>query len=94
MKLHDLRPNAGKKKARKRVGRGIAAGQGKTAGRGTKGRTWVSPPGQSIHTTLVVRPTTDQLKRLNEGGILWQRSGVRGAGEGGLCQDCRRGRPH
>lgn len=38
MKLHDLRPNPGKKKQRKRVGRGISAGQGKTAGRGTKGQ--------------------------------------------------------
>lgn len=38
MKLHDLRPNIGSKKKRKRVGRGIAAGQGKTAGRGTKGQ--------------------------------------------------------
>jgi large subunit ribosomal protein L15 len=38
MKLHDLAPNPGSKKNRKRVGRGIAAGQGKTAGRGTKGQ--------------------------------------------------------
>ncbi len=38
MKLHDLRPNSGAKKKRKRVGRGISAGQGKTAGRGTKGQ--------------------------------------------------------
>jgi large subunit ribosomal protein L15 len=38
MKLHDLKPEAGSKKNRKRVGRGIAAGQGKTAGRGTKGQ--------------------------------------------------------
>jgi large subunit ribosomal protein L15 len=38
MKLHDLKPNKGSKKSRKRVGRGIAAGQGKTAGRGTKGQ--------------------------------------------------------
>ncbi|HZJ24316.1 MAG TPA: 50S ribosomal protein L15 [Anaerolineales bacterium] len=37
MKLHDLVPNKGSKKNRKRVGRGISAGQGKTAGRGTKG---------------------------------------------------------
>jgi large subunit ribosomal protein L15 len=37
MKLHDLIPNPGSKKQRKRVGRGISAGQGKTAGRGTKG---------------------------------------------------------
>jgi large subunit ribosomal protein L15 len=38
MKLHDLRPPKGAKKKRKRVGRGISAGQGKTAGRGTKGQ--------------------------------------------------------
>jgi large subunit ribosomal protein L15 len=38
MKLHDLTPNPGSKKSRKRVGRGISAGQGKTAGRGTKGQ--------------------------------------------------------
>ena len=38
MKLHDLKPNEGSKKDRKRVGRGPAAGQGKTAGRGTKGQ--------------------------------------------------------
>ena len=38
MKLHDLVPNSGSKKNRKRVGRGISAGQGKTAGRGTKGQ--------------------------------------------------------
>ncbi|MEK7787988.1 MAG: 50S ribosomal protein L15 [Chloroflexota bacterium] len=38
MKLHDLQPNPGAKKDKKRVGRGISAGQGKTAGRGTKGQ--------------------------------------------------------
>lgn len=38
MKLHDLQPAPGSQKRRKRVGRGIAAGQGKTAGRGTKGQ--------------------------------------------------------
>ena len=38
MKLHDLRPAPGSRKAKRRVGRGIAAGQGKTAGRGTKGQ--------------------------------------------------------
>ena len=36
-----------------------------TAGRGTKGRIWVSPPGQSIHTTLIVRPDIEQLKRMS-----------------------------
>lgn len=38
MKLHELKPRPGSKRGRKRVGRGIAAGQGKTAGRGTKGQ--------------------------------------------------------
>jgi large subunit ribosomal protein L15 len=38
MKLHDLKPQEGSKKERQRVGRGISAGQGKTAGRGTKGQ--------------------------------------------------------
>ena len=37
MKLHDLKPRPGSHRRRKRVGHGIAAGQGKTAGRGTKG---------------------------------------------------------
>lgn len=35
--LHDLRPNAGATKDRKRLGRGKGSGQGKTAGRGHKG---------------------------------------------------------
>ncbi|MEA2537824.1 MAG: large subunit ribosomal protein [Chloroflexota bacterium] len=38
MKLHDLRPADGSRTPRTRVGRGIAAGKGKTAGRGTKGQ--------------------------------------------------------
>jgi large subunit ribosomal protein L15 len=38
MKLHDLRPAAGSRTRPTRVGRGIAAGGGKTAGRGTKGQ--------------------------------------------------------
>lgn len=49
MKLHDLRPNDGAKKKRKRVGRGIAAGQGKTAGRGTKGQNARSGGGKGIY---------------------------------------------
>lgn len=38
MKLHELRPNAGAKKNRKRIGRGNAAGQGRYGGRGIKGQ--------------------------------------------------------
>ncbi len=37
MKLNELSPQIGSKKPRKRVGRGVASGQGKTAGRGSKG---------------------------------------------------------
>lgn len=37
MKLHDLMPNEGSKHVSKRKGHGMSAGQGKTAGRGTKG---------------------------------------------------------
>lgn len=36
-----------------------------TAGRGTKGRTWVSPPGESIHATLVARPDAGRMARLS-----------------------------
>lgn len=38
MKLNELRDSAGATKARKRVGRGIGSGSGKTAGRGVKGQ--------------------------------------------------------
>lgn len=38
MKLHEIGSPEGARKPRKRVGRGNAAGQGKSAGRGTKGQ--------------------------------------------------------
>ncbi|MES9972920.1 MAG: 50S ribosomal protein L15, partial [Candidatus Thiodiazotropha sp.] len=37
MRLNTLQPAAGSKTARKRVGRGIGSGFGKTCGRGHKG---------------------------------------------------------
>ena len=49
MKLHDLQPAPGSKKHKKRVGRGISAGQGKTAGRGTKGEGARRAKGGSIY---------------------------------------------
>lgn len=49
MKLHDLKPQEGSKKDRKRVGRGHGAGQGKTAGRGTKGEGARSGTGGHIY---------------------------------------------
>lgn len=38
MKLHELAPAPGSKKARTRVGRGLGSGLGKTSGRGHKGQ--------------------------------------------------------
>ena len=38
MKLNDLAPSKGQRKARKRIGRGVGSGFGKTAGRGNKGQ--------------------------------------------------------
>jgi large subunit ribosomal protein L15 len=38
MRLNTIKPAAGSNKARKRVGRGIGSGHGKTAGRGHKGQ--------------------------------------------------------
>ena len=38
MKLHELKPSEGSRSSRKRIGRGIGSGQGKTAGKGHKGQ--------------------------------------------------------
>jgi len=38
MRLNDLAPEKGQQKNRKRIGRGVASGNGKTAGRGSKGQ--------------------------------------------------------
>jgi large subunit ribosomal protein L15 len=38
MKLHELKPAKGSTRDRKRIGRGVGSGWGKTAGRGTKGQ--------------------------------------------------------
>ena len=49
MRLDELKPPAGSRRTRKRVGRGISAGGGKTAGRGQKGQgsrsSWSVPRG-------------------------------------------------
>jgi len=55
MKLHDLRPDPGSKRAPRRVGRGIGGKGGKTAGRGSKGqgaRNTVSPRFEGGQTPL------------------------------------------
>ena len=38
MKLSDLKDNEGSRKSRRRIGRGIGSGRGKTGGRGVKGQ--------------------------------------------------------
>ncbi|MBB5174967.1 50S ribosomal protein L15 [Texcoconibacillus texcoconensis] len=38
MKLHELKPNEGSRKVRRRVGRGYASGAGNTSGRGDHGQ--------------------------------------------------------
>lgn len=38
MKLHELKPSEGSRQTKKRVGRGIGSGFGKTSGRGHKGQ--------------------------------------------------------
>lgn len=43
----------------------VAVADEQTAGRGTKGRAWVSPPGESIHATLIARPDAARMKRLS-----------------------------
>ncbi len=45
MRQHELRVPRGARKSRRRVGRGISSGQGKTAGKGTKGQLARSGPG-------------------------------------------------
>ncbi len=47
MKLYELSQEPGAKKARKRVGRGMASGHGKTSGKGHKGQK--SRAGRGIH---------------------------------------------
>lgn len=50
MRLHDLKPNPGAKKRRKRVGRGPGSGRGKTSTRGHKGQS--SRAGSSTRATF------------------------------------------
>ena len=45
MRQHELRAPMGSRKKVRRLGRGISAGQGKTAGRGTKGQLARNGPG-------------------------------------------------
>ncbi len=58
MRLHDLHPAPGSKHRKKRLGRGIGSGHGRTAGRGTKGqkaREQVRPGFEGGQTPLIHR---------------------------------------
>ena len=55
MKLNDLRDNEGATHSRKRLGRGIGSGSGKTAGRGVKGQKARS--GVPLGTSVMYQPS-------------------------------------
>lgn len=72
MKLNELAPAAGARKARKRLGRGVGSGTGSTAGRGNKGHNARSGGGvrpgfeggqMPIHRRLPKRGFTNVFKR-------------------------------
>ncbi len=42
----------------------VAIAEEQTAGRGRLGRSWISPPGENLYLTIVVRPTMAQLRQL------------------------------
>lgn len=55
MKLHELQPAEGSRKERNRVGRGQGSGNGKTAGRGSKGQKARSGGGVRIRIPKVIK---------------------------------------
>ncbi|MFZ0725135.1 MAG: 50S ribosomal protein L15 [Desulfobacterales bacterium] len=73
MRLNDLAPAPGARKARKRIGRGVGSGWGKTAGRGSKGQNSRSGGGvrpgyeggqMPIHRRLPKRGFTNVFKKI------------------------------
>ncbi|MCP4749150.1 MAG: 50S ribosomal protein L15 [Desulfobacteraceae bacterium] len=72
MKLHELKPAKGSTKNRKRLGRGVGSGWGKTAGRGNKGHNARSGGGvrpgfeggqMPLHRRLPKRGFTNKFKK-------------------------------
>jgi large subunit ribosomal protein L15 len=63
MRLHELKPAAGSRRERKRVGRGISAGQGKTAGKGQKGQ-FARTPGLRVGFEGGQMPLAQRLPKL------------------------------
>ena len=52
MKLNEIKDNSGSTKSRKRIGRGIGSGTGKTSGKGHKGQKSRSGAVSYTHLTL------------------------------------------
>lgn len=73
MKLHELTPPAGSHRKNQRIGRGIAAGQGKTSGKGQKGQK--SRTGSSIPRTFEggQLPLTQRLPKLRGFNNKWRK---------------------
>ncbi|MDE2640721.1 MAG: biotin--[acetyl-CoA-carboxylase] ligase [Chloroflexota bacterium] len=47
------------------AGGAVVFAEEQTAGRGTRGRSWVSPAGQNLYFTIVLRPSVAQIQRLS-----------------------------
>ena len=63
MELNTIKPAEGSKKARRRVGRGIGSGLGKTAGRGHKGSFARTGKGKSKEVPLAVQKAMEEARR-------------------------------
>jgi len=73
VKLHELRPARGSRRAGTRIGRGIGAGQGKTAGRGQKGQGSRSSVGLPVGFEGGQMPLTQRLPKLRGFHNRWRR---------------------
>ena len=73
MKLHDLHASPGSRTRRQRIGRGMAAGQGKTSGRGQKGQGSRSSVGLPVGFEGGQMPLTQRLPKLRGFHNKWRR---------------------
>lgn len=73
MNLHELRPPAGSTRSRKRVGRGISSGQGKTCGRGQKGQFAREHPGLPAGFEGGQLPLTQRIPKLRGFSNRWRK---------------------
>jgi large subunit ribosomal protein L15 len=76
VKLHELSPAKGSHRPRKRVGRGMGAGQGKTSGRGQKGQGSRSSVGLPVGFEGGQMPLKQRLPKLRGFHNHWRREFV------------------